>query len=52
VLVWGIEARKGANEVDEATTLKPIPNIKRFVSSLNDYVKYSTEPVVEGIQQA
>jgi hypothetical protein len=50
VLVWGIEARKGASEVDEATTLKPIPNIKRFLSSLNDYVKYSTEPVVDGIQ--
>jgi hypothetical protein len=50
VLVWGVEARKNADEIDEATTLKPIPNIKRFLSGLNDYVKYSTEPVVDGIQ--
>lgn len=50
VLVWGIEARKGRNEIDEATTLKPIPNIKRFLNGLDDYVKYSTEPVVDGIQ--
>jgi hypothetical protein len=36
--------------VDEATALKPIANIRRFLSGLNDYVKYSTEPVVDGIQ--
>jgi hypothetical protein len=50
VLVWGVEARKGEDGVDEATDLKPIPNIKGFLSSLNDYVKYSTEPVVDGIK--
>jgi hypothetical protein len=50
VLVWGIEARKGSNEIDEAKALKPIQKIKKFVASLNDYVKYSTEPVVDGIQ--
>ena len=50
VLVWGIEARKNADGIDEATALKPIPNIKRFLSGLNGYVKYSTEPVVDGIQ--
>ena len=50
VLVWGIEARTGANGIDEAIALKPIPNIKKFLSGLNDYVKYSTEPVVDGIQ--
>ena len=50
VLVWGIEARKRSTQIDEATALKPIGNIKRFLSGLNDYVKYSTEPVVDGIQ--
>ena len=50
VLVWGVEARKNADQIDEATGLKPIPGIKRFLSGLNGYVKYSTEPVVDGIQ--
>ncbi|MGH9377924.1 MAG: AlbA family DNA-binding domain-containing protein [Terriglobia bacterium] len=50
VLVWGIEARKGSNEIDEAKALKPIANIKKFLAGLNDYIKYSTEPVVDGIQ--
>ncbi len=50
VLVWGIEARKGEDGIDEATDLKPISNIKGFLSALNDYVKYSTDPVVDGIQ--
>jgi hypothetical protein len=50
VLVWGIEARKNEDGVDEARALKPIPNIKRFFSDLNGYVKYSTDPVVDGIQ--
>jgi hypothetical protein len=49
VLVWGIEARKGEDGIDEATDLKPISNIRGFLSGLNDYVKYSTEPVVSGI---
>jgi len=34
---------------DQAITLKPIPNLKVFVSNLNDYTKYSTEPVLDGI---
>lgn len=50
MLVWGIEARKNEDGVDEATALKAIPNIKRFLSDLNGWVKYSTEPVVDGIQ--
>ena len=50
VVVWGVEARKNADDVDEASELKPISSLKRFLSGLNDYVKYSTEPVVNGIQ--
>jgi hypothetical protein len=49
VLVWGVEARKNKDGVDEAIALKPIPNIKRFFSELNGYVKRSTDPVVDGI---
>ena len=37
VLVWGIEARKGEDGIDEATDLKPISNIKGFLSALNDH---------------
>lgn len=50
VVVWGVMARKNADDVDEASELKPISFLKRFLSGLNDYVKYSTEPVVNGIQ--
>jgi hypothetical protein len=50
VVVWGVEARKDADDVDRAFELKPISSLKRFLSELNDYVKYSTEPVVNGIQ--
>jgi hypothetical protein len=50
VLVWGMEAREGPDGTDQAMALKPIANIKKFLSGLNDYVKYSTEPVIDGIQ--
>ena len=51
VLVWGIEARKDpATEIDCAINLKPINNVKRFLSDLNKYIKDSTEPAVDGIQ--
>jgi len=50
VLVWGIKARKDKNDVNCAIELKPINNVKAFLSDLYDYVKYSTEPVVDGIQ--
>lgn len=49
VVVWGIEARKDQTGTDQAIALKPIPNVTAFISSLNDYTKYSTEPVVDGI---
>jgi hypothetical protein len=49
VLVWGIEARKDQAGTDQAAELKPIPNVKAFLSNLNDYTKYSTDPVVDGI---
>lgn len=49
ILVWGIEARKVANDVDQAISLKPIINAKAFYSDLNDYIKYATEPIVDGI---
>ena len=51
VLVWGIEAREDpATEIDCAIDLKPINNVKRFLSDLNKYIKDSTEPAVDGIQ--
>jgi len=49
VLVWGVEARKGRNGVDEAKSLKPFSRVKQFKQALEDYSKYATEPIVDGV---
>ena len=50
ILVWGIEAREDkATGVDCAKNLKPVDNVEAFVSDLNKYIPYSTEPPVDGI---
>lgn len=50
VLVWGINARKNADGVDEAIELKPVAGVKKFFSELQGYAKYSTEPIIDGIE--
>jgi hypothetical protein len=37
VLVWGIEARKDSNGVDQAYALKPFQKVKQFKQTLEDY---------------
>jgi len=49
VLVWGVEGKKGANGIDEATSLKPFVRPKQFKQELEDYTKYATEPIVDGV---
>lgn len=49
VIVWGIEARKDQDGVDQVINLKPIQDIKIFKQELDDYVKNATEPIVDGI---
>jgi hypothetical protein len=49
VLVWGIEARKDSNGVDQAKTLKPFKKVKQFKQSLQENIKFATEPIVDGI---
>ena len=49
VLVWGVEARKGSDGVDQAKALKPFANAKGFKQALEEQVKYATEPPVDGV---
>jgi Schlafen, AlbA_2 len=49
VLVWGIEARKDSNGIDQAKTLAPFKRVKRLKQALEDAIKYATEPIVDGI---
>lgn len=49
VVIWGIEARKNKEGIDEAISLKPITSLKRFFGDINNYIKISTIPVVDGI---
>ena len=49
VLVWGIEAKKGLDGVDQAKALKPFTKVKQFRQALEEYTKYATEPIVDGV---
>jgi hypothetical protein len=49
ILVWGVEAKKDPYGVDQASSLKPFQNVKQFKQALEDYTKYATEPVVDGV---
>ena len=49
VIVWGIEARKDKDGVDQVNGLKPIQDVKIFKQELDDYVKNATEPILDGI---
>lgn len=50
LVIWGIDARKNANEIDEAIGLKPIPNFKRYAGELNSFIKNATAPILSGIK--
>jgi hypothetical protein len=48
--VWGVEAKKGKNGIDEAKSLRPFSDVKQFKQSLEEQTKYATDPAVDGVQ--
>lgn len=50
VIVWGIDCRTNDAGVDEAISENPIENIGEFQKRLADFLPYTTEPLVDGIQ--
>lgn len=51
ICIWGIEAKRiNPEDPDEAQSLQPIPNIRRWGSDLNDFTPQVVSPVVEGVQ--
>jgi hypothetical protein len=49
VLIWGVETTKGANEIDRASSLRPIADHGAFRSRLIDSTLNATHPVVDGV---
>ncbi len=49
VVIWGVEARKNKQGVDQAQSLKPFSEVKQFKQSLEQYVPLATDPILDGI---
>jgi predicted HTH transcriptional regulator len=52
LLIWGIDARKGADQVDCAQSLKPIAEIERFHSAIKGLVGQLIMPRLDGVRTA
>lgn len=50
LIVWGIEARKNANDVDCATTLHHIDRLARFITRLNELTNEAADPRMDGVR--
>lgn len=51
VIVWGIDARKGApDSVDCARSLQPISNLRLLLSNLHEYSAKQVSPAVDGVE--
>jgi predicted HTH transcriptional regulator len=50
IIVWGVDARKNAQDVDCAVGRKEIEPIKLFLSRLNALTGQAVSPIVDGIQ--
>ncbi len=52
VIVWGVECHKGpaADDPDVAQSAKPIRNLSRWISDLNQYTHSSVSPEVVGVE--
>ena len=51
VIIWGIDCRVNKETgVDEAIKEKPIVNVGDFQKRLEDFFPYTTEPLVDGVQ--
>jgi AhpD family alkylhydroperoxidase len=50
IIVWGVDARKNAQDVDCAVGRKEIEPIKLFLSRLNALTGQAVSPIVDGIR--
>ena len=51
VIIWGINCRPHAETgIDQAVNEAPITSPGDFLTTLNDYFPYTTEPLVDGVQ--
>jgi len=50
LIVWGVDARKSEDGIDCATSLRPIPKIKKLLSRLNNVTSDFVNPSVNGVQ--
>src|SRR5262245_2475530 len=50
VIVWGVDARKNADDVDCARPSQPIQSLPLFVSKLWEYSASATSPSVDGVE--
>ena len=50
IVVWGVDARKNEDDIDCAVDLRPIDNIARFVSRLNELTPQAASPVLDGVE--
>lgn len=49
IIIWGVEARKGAEDVDCAQQLVPVRNVARVLGDFQSLTGQATDPAVEGI---
>jgi hypothetical protein len=52
LLVWGVDARKGADGIDCAQSLEPISDIQRFNASVTNLIGQLLMPRHEGVRTA
>lgn len=50
LVVWGVTAKKGANEVDCATDLAPVADAALLLSRLNELTSDLVSPMVDGVE--
>jgi hypothetical protein len=52
VIIWGIDCRKGPtpDDPDQAQSVKPISNLHRWLSDLNQYTHQGVSPQVIGVE--
>jgi hypothetical protein len=49
LVVWGVEARPNADNVDCAVRLQEIDNLPQFISKLNEFTGAAANPTVDGV---
>lgn len=52
LIIWGIDCRSTQNEPDTAKAVKPIAQLKEFMSSLQTNTPASTSPGIIGVEHA